>query len=184
MNGDAVPRRLLFVIPVAAFLALAAVIAAYMLSGTDPRVVPSALLNKPVPTFVLPALDGRERGLTTADLKGRVAVVNVFASWCVPCLAEHPQIMALAADKDLALVGINYKDKAADAEGWLKRLGDPFRQIGADRDGRVSIDWGVYGVPETFVIDRGGTIRYKHVGPITPHDLKATILPIIESLKK
>jgi cytochrome c biogenesis protein CcmG, thiol:disulfide interchange protein DsbE len=177
-------RRLLFVLPAVAFLALAVVIAAYMLSGTDPRVVPSALLDKPVPTFALPALDGRERGLSTADLKGHVAVVNVFASWCVPCLAEHPQVMTLAEDKDIAVVGINYKDKAADAEGWLKRLGDPFRAIGADRDGRVSIDWGVYGVPETFIIDKGGTIRYKQVGPITPQDLKATILPIIESLKK
>jgi cytochrome c biogenesis protein CcmG, thiol:disulfide interchange protein DsbE len=177
-------RRLLFVLPAAAFLALAAVIAAYMLSGTDPRVVPSALLDKPVPTFALPSLDGRDRGLSTADLKGHVAVVNVFASWCVPCLAEHPQVMTLAEDKDIAVVGINYKDKAADAEGWLKRLGDPFRAIGADRDGRVSIDWGVYGVPETFIIDKGGTIRYKHVGPITPQDMKATIRPIIESLKK
>ncbi|MGE5147132.1 MAG: DsbE family thiol:disulfide interchange protein [Candidatus Eiseniibacteriota bacterium] len=177
-------RRLLFILPALGFLALAAVIAAYMLSGTDPRVVPSALLNKPVPTFVLPTIDGKPGGLSTADLKGKVAVVNVFASWCVPCLAEHPQIMTIAEDKDIEVVGINYKDKPADAEGWLKRLGDPFRHVGADRDGRVSIDWGVYGVPETFFIDRGGTIRYKHVGPITPEDLKATILPIIASLKK
>ena len=177
-------RRLLFILPVVAFLALAAIIAAYMLSGTDPRIVPSALLDKPVPTFVLPAIDGKPGGLSTADLKGKVSVVNVFASWCVPCLAEHSQIMTLAEDKDIAVVGINYKDKAADAEGWLKRLGDPFRHIGADRDGRVSIDWGVYGVPETFFIDKGGTIRYKHVGPITPQDLKTTILPIIASLKK
>ncbi|HVO13709.1 MAG TPA: DsbE family thiol:disulfide interchange protein [Alphaproteobacteria bacterium] len=178
------PRRLLFLLPVVVFLALAAVIAAFMLSGTDPRVVPSALLDKPVPTFVLPAIDGAERGLSTADLKGKVSVVNVFASWCVPCLAEHPQIMALAEDKDIALVGINYKDKAADADAWLKRLGNPFRAVGADRDGRVSIDWGVYGVPETFFIDRGGTIRYKHVGPITPQDLKDKILPLVARLKK
>jgi cytochrome c biogenesis protein CcmG/thiol:disulfide interchange protein DsbE len=179
-----VPRRLLFLLPAVAFLALAAVIAAYMLSNTDPRIVPSALLDKPVPTFVLPAIDGGERGLSTADLTGKVSVVNVFASWCVPCLAEHPQIMTLAGDKDIALVAINYKDKAADADAWLKRLGNPFRAIGADRDGRVSIDWGVYGVPETFFIDRGGTIRYKHVGPITPQDLKDKILPLIASLKK
>lgn len=181
---NAVPRRLLFLLPAVAFLALAAAIAVFMLSGTDPREVPSALLDKPVPTFVLPAIDGGEHGLSTADLKGKVSVVNVFASWCVPCLAEHPQITAIGEDKDIALVAINYKDKAADADAWLKRLGNPFRAIGADRDGRVSIDWGVYGVPETFFIDRGGTIRYKHVGPITPQDLKEKILPLIASLKK
>jgi cytochrome c biogenesis protein CcmG/thiol:disulfide interchange protein DsbE len=179
-----VTRRLLFTVPAVAFLALAAAIAAYMLSGTDPRVVPSALLDKPVPNFTLPPLEEGEPGLSSADLKGRVAVVNVFASWCVPCLAEHPQIVALAEDDEIAVLGINYKDKPADAENWLKRLGDPFQRVGVDRDGRVSIDWGVYGVPETFVVDRGGTIRYKHVGPITPDDLKTKIRPLIESLKR
>ncbi len=178
--------RLVYILPAAAFVLTAAVFA-WMLyqgqfMGRDPSVLPSALIDKPAPDFVLPPLRDGGPGLATADLVGRVSVVNVFASWCVPCKAEHPLLMRLHEEAAAALYGLNYKDERSDAITWLDRLGDPYDRIGADRDGRVAIDWGVYGVPETFILDREGRIRYKHVGPIMPADYEEVILPIIEEL--
>jgi cytochrome c biogenesis protein CcmG/thiol:disulfide interchange protein DsbE len=179
-------RRLFHIVPAAAF-ALTAVVFAWMLyqgqfMGRDPSVLPSMLIDKPAPEFVLPPLRDGGPGLTTTDLMGRVSVVNVFASWCVPCRAEHPLLMRLREEGVAALHGLNYKDARDDAIEWLDQLGDPYDRIGADRDGRVAIDWGVYGVPETFILDGEGRIRYKHVGPITPAIYEAVILPVIEGL--
>lgn len=175
-------RRLLYLLPLAVFAGIATYLAIGL--GSDPRIVPSVLIDKPVPAFALPAVPGvpgmPESGLASGDLRGRITVVNVFASWCVPCLAEHSQITALAKSGAVRVVGLNYKDEAAAARAWLERHGNPFSAIGADKDGRVSIDWGVYGVPETFIVDAKGRIRYKHVGPITPDALKTAILPAIE----
>lgn len=174
-------KRTLFLVPLGLFAALLLYFAAGL--SHDPKLIPSVLIDKPAPDFALPPLPGHTQGLATADLKGgEVQLVNVFASWCVPCRIEHPLISALAA-QGLAVRGLNYKDKPEDALEWLRRNGDPYRSIGADRDGRVGIDWGVYGVPETFVVDGQGRIRYKHVGPLTPEDLDGKILPMIESLR-
>jgi cytochrome c biogenesis protein CcmG/thiol:disulfide interchange protein DsbE len=146
----------------------------------DPGTLPSALIDHPVPTFELPALEGGE-GFSNQDLVGQVSLVNVFASWCVPCRVEHPVLMKLA-ESGVPIYGINYKDPPDQAQAWLAELGNPFQKIGADRSGRVGIEWGVYGVPETFVIDAEGRIRHKHVGPLQPRDLERTLLPILAEL--
>jgi cytochrome c biogenesis protein CcmG/thiol:disulfide interchange protein DsbE len=179
-------RRLFYILPAAVFV-LTAGIFAWMLyqgqfMGRDPSALPSALIDKPAPEFTLPPLRDGGPGLSTADLVGQITVVNVFASWCVPCKAEHPLLMRLREEGAAALFGLNYKDEREDAITWLDSLGDPYDRIGADRDGRVAIDWGVYGVPETFILGGEGRIRYKHVGPISPADYEAVILPIIEGL--
>lgn len=175
-------RRLLFVLPVVLLGLLAAM--AYLRLGKDPSVLPSALIDRPAPDFVLPPLLDGMPGLATADLKGQVALVNVFASWCAPCRVEHPVFLRLKEDGRVAIYGIDYKDKPEDATAWLQRLGNPYTRIGADRDGRAAIEWGVYGVPETFVIDREGRIRYRHVGPVQPRDLEEKILPLLAELQK
>ena len=175
-------RNLLFLIPVTAFAGVAIVFAIGL--NRDPSVVPSALIGKPVPSFALPPVKGRTLGLTTADMKGDVSLVNVFASWCVECRAEHPLFMRLARERTVPLHGLNYKDKPDDAVRWLDTMGDPYDRTGADLDGRVAIDFGVYGVPETFVIDREGRIAFKQIGPITPKVLDETILPLVERLRQ
>ncbi|BBK33921.1 cytochrome c biogenesis protein CcmG/thiol:disulfide interchange protein DsbE [Stella humosa] len=174
-------RRLLYIVPALVF----ALIAAYLLAGLglDPKTLPSAMIDKPAPAFDLPALADVAPALKTADLGGEVALVNVFASWCVPCRAEHPILMRLAAEKGVPIYGINQKDKPDDARRFLAQLGNPYRRIGVDADGRASIEWGVYGVPETFVIDRAGRIRYRHVGAFGPQDLDP-ILAMIERLRR
>jgi cytochrome c biogenesis protein CcmG, thiol:disulfide interchange protein DsbE len=169
-------RRLIFALPLALLAALAAVF--FLGFGHDPRAVPSALIDRPAPEFALPPLPGRDRGLASGDLKGRVRVVNVFASWCLPCRAEHPLLTGLA--RRVPVMGINYKDKPGDAAAWLAKLGDPYAAIGADTEGRVAIDWGVYGVPETFLVDAEGRIRFKHVGPLTPEVIDGILNPLIE----
>ena len=177
-------RRLLYLLPALVF----AVLMCYFVWGLDPArdpsQVPSALIDKPVPSFDLPPLDGTDRpGLATTDLNGgQVTLVNFFASWCLPCRAEHPLLMDLAENNSVRLVAINYKDKPAEAVRWLADLGNPYTQIGVDRPGRTAIDWGVSGVPETFVVDQGGRIRYQHIGPIHPSQLEETILPLIGTL--
>jgi len=150
----------------------------------DPREVPSPLIGKAVPAFDLPPVQGRTLGLSSANLKGEVSVVNVFASWCVACRDEHPLWMQIARAGLVPIHGLNYKDKPDDAQAWLKELGDPYTRTGADISGRVGIDWGVYGVPETFVIDRNGVIVHKHIGAITPKALEETILPLIRKLQQ
>ncbi len=172
-------RQLRFFLPLAFF----AVLAGYFVLGLgrDPSVLPSALIDRPAPEFNLPAL-GDKPGLATADLAGGVVLVNFFASWCVPCRAEHPMLMQLAAERRVALYGINYKDKPDEARRLLAQLGDPYRRIGVDRDGRTFIDFGAYGVPETYVIDKDGHVRYRQVGPITPEDYEGKILPLLKQL--
>jgi cytochrome c biogenesis protein CcmG/thiol:disulfide interchange protein DsbE len=172
-------RRLLYLIPIVVFAAVGIGLAVGL--TRDPGTLPSALLDRPVPQFELPGLDGAE-GFSDEDLQGRVALVNVFASWCVPCRIEHPVLMRLAAE-GVPIFGINYKDPPDKAQAWLAELGDPFAMIGADRNGRVGIEWGVYGVPETFVIDAQGRIRHRHVGPIQARDLEQTLRPILAELQ-
>jgi len=177
-------RRLLWMLPVLVFV----VLAGFMLWGLDPdrdpSEIPSVLIDKPAPEFDLPAVKGRELGLSTSNLNGEVSLVNVFASWCTACRAEHPLLMQMKEAGVVPIHGLNYKDKPEDAAEWLDTLGDPYTRTGADIDGRVGIEWGVYGVPETFVIDREGRIAFKQIGAVTPKILKETIIPIIEELRQ
>ena len=150
----------------------------------NPRDIPSPLIGKAVPEFSLPPVRGRELGLASADLRSQVSLVNVFASSCVACRKEHPVLMGLREKGLVPIHGVNYKDKPDDAQAWLNELGDPYTRTGADISGRVAIDWGVYGVPETYVIDRDGRIAHKHIGAITPEALRDTIMPIISKLQQ
>lgn len=174
-------RRLLVVLPLAGTIVIGAVLAWSL--TRNPREIPSALVGKPVPAFDLPAVEGRTAGLSSTDLAGEVSLVNVFASWCTACREEHPLFMVLKAEGAVPIHGLNYKDKPADAAEWLDKLGDPYTRTGADRDGRVAIDWGVYGVPETFVVSAEGRIVHKHIGPLTSRDLDKTILPLVRRLR-
>ena len=175
-------RSLLYLLPAVVFV----VLCGFLLRGLslDPALVPTALIDKAVPHFDLAPLDSHSVPLASADLKGEVTLVNVFASWCGPCRIEHPLLMEIAEMDNINLYGINYKDDPAIARDWLTELGDPFTRIGADRDGRVAIELGVYGVPETFLIDREGRIRYKHVGPISEEDWSRELLPLIRNLRQ
>lgn len=175
--------RLLFLLPIVAFGGLAAAFLIGLQPGRDPHLIPSPLINKPAPEFTLPSLFDGEAAFSRSDLVGQVHVVNLFASWCVPCRAEHPVLQQLAASGGVPIVGINYKDRKEDAEGWLAELGNPFSRILADTDGKVAIDWGVYGVPETFIVDSQGQIRLKITGPLTEQSLKHDVLPMIRKLR-
>jgi len=174
--------RLGFLVPLLVFMALVVILGIGL--TLDPRKVPSPLIGKPVPEFSLPPVKGRTLGLASADLKGEVSLVNVFASWCVPCRQEHPLFVELKAKGVVPIHGINYKDQPDAAARWLDELGDPYTRTGADLDGRVSIDWGVYGVPETFLVDREGRIAYKHIGPLTPQIMSEKLMPLIERLRR
>ncbi len=174
-------RAVAFIVPLLLFIGIAVFLAIGL--TRDPREIPSPLIGKPVPAFSLPPVRGRALGLSSADLKGEVSLVNVFASWCVACREEHPLLMQIRRDGIVPVHGLNYKDQPADAARWLDEFGDPYRRTGADLDGRVAIDWGVYGVPETFVVDRDGRIVYKHIGPITPTVWQRTLLPRIRGLQ-
>jgi cytochrome c biogenesis protein CcmG/thiol:disulfide interchange protein DsbE len=175
-------RRLGYLVPALAFVGLLVLLAIGL--TRDPRLVPSPLIGKSAPQFALPPLPGRDDGLSNADLANKISLVNVFASWCVACRDEHPLFMRLAAQGILPIQGINYKDRPEDAERWLAQLGDPYTRIGADRDGRASIEWGVYGVPESFLVDGNGRIIYKHIGAVTREALEETILPLVEQLQQ
>jgi cytochrome c biogenesis protein CcmG, thiol:disulfide interchange protein DsbE len=178
-------RRLFYLAPVLVFL----VVAGYFLWGLNPdrnpRELPSVMIDKPAPEFTASPLAGMPvPGLSTADLRtGQVSLVNVFASWCIPCRAEHPLLMDLAQSGKVAIFGLNYKNKPEEAVAWLEELGNPYTRIGTDEKGRIGIDWGVSGVPETFVIDGTGRIRYRHWGPIDKDAMERTILPLIEELR-
>jgi cytochrome c biogenesis protein CcmG, thiol:disulfide interchange protein DsbE len=174
-------RRWLYLLPAAVFAVLAA--ASYVGLGIDSTELPSPLIDQPAPHFELPPLAGAERGFSSADLHGHVSLVNTFASWCAPCRAEHPVLNRLARTGRVPIFGIDYKDKEDAALAWIAELGNPYTRIGAD-DGRVGIDWGVYGVPETFIVDRDGRIRFKHVGPLTDGDVEQTILPLVAKLDR
>lgn len=175
-------RKVFYTLMFLAFFAFVALLGTGL--TMDPRVVPSPLIGKPVPQFSLPPVKGRILGLASTDLKSEVSLVNVFASWCVACRAEHPLLMELSKSGIVPIHGLNYKDRPDDAAAWLNELGDPYTRTGADISGRVGIDWGVYGVPETFVIDRDGRIAYKQIGPLTPEALRATIIPLIDNLRR
>jgi cytochrome c biogenesis protein CcmG, thiol:disulfide interchange protein DsbE len=178
-------RRLIVLLPLVAFLALAALFMLRLGAG-DPSRIPSALIGHVAPTTDLPPLAGLERdgkpvpGLDSAAFKGEVTVLNVWASWCVPCRDEAPLLVALAKDHRFRIAGINYKDQADNARRFLGRYGNPFAVNGVDANGRAAIEWGVYGVPETFVVGRDGHIAYKLIGPITPDNLAGALLPAVE----
>jgi cytochrome c biogenesis protein CcmG, thiol:disulfide interchange protein DsbE len=178
-------RRMLVLVPLVAFLALAALFVLRLGAG-DPSRIPSALIGHPAPRTDLPPLPGLERdgkavpGLNSAEFQGRVTVLNVWASWCVPCREEAELLMTVAADPRVRVVGMNYKDQPDNARRFLGRYGNPFAANGTDGNGRAAIEWGVYGVPETFVIGRDGRIAYKLIGPVTPDNLKTALQPAIE----
>jgi cytochrome c biogenesis protein CcmG/thiol:disulfide interchange protein DsbE len=184
-TGNVGRRRLIVLIPLVAFLALAALFM-YRLGTGDPSRIPSALIGQPAPPTSLPPLAGLERdghpvpGLDGAAFKGEVTLVNVWASWCVPCRDEAPLLMTLAADRRIRVVGITYKDQPDNARRFLGRYGNPFVANGVDGNGRAAIEWGVYGVPETFLVGRDGRIAYKLIGPITPDNLDRVLKPAIE----
>jgi cytochrome c biogenesis protein CcmG/thiol:disulfide interchange protein DsbE len=175
-------RRVLFTLPLALFAALA--VSFFFGLGRDPEFAPSMLIDRPVPPFDLPPIAGRAEGLKSADLSGAVTLVNVFASWCVSCEIEHPTLMAIRKEGRARLVGLNWKDKPGDGAKWLARLGDPYERIGDDAAGRVAIEFGVTGAPETFVVDRKGRVRHKHVGPITPEIWRSQLRPMVVALER
>jgi cytochrome c biogenesis protein CcmG/thiol:disulfide interchange protein DsbE len=197
MSSDAIGegqqrrRRLaMALLPVVVFAGLASLFFVTLGSGRDPSQLPSVLINKPAPDFDLPRLEGLVRqgrqvpGLKSADLAGGgVTLVNIWGSWCPPCREEHPQLMRLAAMGGIPIFGINYKDDPENARRFLGALGNPFSAVGVDRSGRTFVDWGGYGVPETFIVDGEGIIRYKYIGPISPESLEKTVLPMIREVQ-
>jgi len=191
ITSEAAPRRrsLLMVLPLVAFMALAAIFW-FRLGDGDPSRIPSALIGRPAPQTVLPALGGLTNngaqvpGLDPAAFKGKVSIVNVWASWCVPCHDEAPLLTELAKDTRIQIVGINYKDTSDNARRFLGRYGNPFASVGVDGNGRAAIDWGVYGVPETFIVGRDGKIAYKLVGPISPDNIDTVLKAEIDKAVK
>jgi cytochrome c biogenesis protein CcmG/thiol:disulfide interchange protein DsbE len=171
-----------FILPLVVFLMLAGFL--YVGLGLDPHEVPSPLINKPAPAFSLPQLHDTTKQFSPQEMKGKVWLLNVWASWCVSCKEEHPVLMSLAQQNIVPIYGLDYKDKKQDAEMWLSRGGDPYTLSAMDSEGRIGIDYGVYGVPETYVIDKQGIIRYKQIGPVTPHNLQEKILPLIAELQR
>ena len=176
-------RYLLFGLPLIALTALVAVFAISI--DRDPGLVRSVLIDKPAPAFAMAEVpELGVPGFDTAALKGEVTVVNVFASWCIPCRDEHPLLVALKQATGVRLFGINQSDAPENARAFLAELGNPYDAVGADRDRRVSIDWGVYGVPETFVVDAEGVIAFKHVGPLTPQAIETELLPAVQAARR
>lgn len=173
-------RFWLFLIPLAAFLVLTVLLGRGL--ALNPREVPSPLVGKPAPAFTLPRLDDGTVSVSGASFAGKVWVLNVWASWCGPCREEHPLWVEFGRRSKVPIVGLNYKDKRAQAQPWLRQLGDPYAMSLFDSDGKVAIDWGVYGVPETFVIDRQGVVRFKQIGPITATVLREKIEPLLKAL--
>ncbi|MCI3951632.1 MAG: thiol:disulfide interchange protein [Burkholderiales bacterium] len=182
MSETTAPALLRFGLPLGVFLLLVVLLAVGL--NLNPREVPSPLIDKPAPAFELPQLHAPDRTFAPQSMKGQVWILNVWASWCAACRDEHPVFVDLARRRLVPLIGLNYKDQRADALAWLKRFGDPYGLSAADLDGRVGIDYGVYGVPETYVIDKQGVIRYKRIGPVTPQILETKILPLISELNR
>ena len=178
-------RRLLFILPLLTLALMAGFFAWSLTSGRDPASIGSVVVGRPAPKLDLPALRPGEPPLTDADLRtGKPVIVNFFASWCTPCLAEHPLFTRLAEREGATIVGIAWKNKRDDALPWLKRLGDPFKLAGLDLDGKTGLDWGLSGVPETYLIDGTGIVRRHYRGPITERDLNETILPFLKGAAK
>ena len=179
-------RKLFVALPLILSGVLIIIFSTALLSGRNAQTIPSALLNQKAPTFTAHPIMGLDMaGLTSEDLnraEHQVTLLNIWASWCTPCIAEHPFITELAGDKNVRLVGINYKDKPKAAIQFLQNLGNPYQQIGVDEDGTIAIDFGVYGVPETYLIDHKGIIRYKVVGPVTPEIIERDLRPLIKEL--
>ena len=173
-------KRRLF-IPLVLFVGLGALLGVGL--KLKPREVPSPFIDKPAPAFRLPQLSEAKADFDPAQMKGQVWLLNVWASWCAPCREEHPLLVDAARAKAVPVVGRNYKDDPRAADEWLRKLGDPYQAIAVDRDGRVSIDYGVYGVPETFVIDREGVVRLKHIGPLTPEVWQRQVWPLVQRLQ-
>jgi cytochrome c biogenesis protein CcmG/thiol:disulfide interchange protein DsbE len=174
-------RRLLYLLPLLGFAALAGYF--YLSLGGDPAVLPSAMIDQPAPEFRLDALAGG-KPLARSDFTGEVVLINFFASWCAPCREEHALLMHLSDELKVPLYGIDYKDKPEAGGAFLHEFGDPYEAVGTDRDGRVGIDFGVYGVPETYVIDKVGRIRFRHAGPLTPDDVAREIAPLVRALQR
>jgi cytochrome c biogenesis protein CcmG/thiol:disulfide interchange protein DsbE len=174
-------RYLRYLVPLAIFFILVAFL--YRGLSLDPKRVPSPLVGKPMPEFSLPRLKDPAATLSDSDLKGKVSVLNIWATWCVSCRAEHEVLLQLANTGLVDIYGLNYKDERAKAQQWLQQLGDPYVANAFDADGRTGIDWGVYGAPETFIMDKQGMIRHKHIGPLTVDALNSTILPLIAELQ-
>ena len=171
-------------IPFIIFVVFVALFSVVFLKGKDPSIIESVMIGKAAPSFNLkPTLKGG-KNFSNKDFKGKVSIVNVFASWCLACKVEHKTLANISKAEEVPLYGINYKDKPEDIKNWLKKHGNIYNLIGADSDGRVSIDWGVYGVPETFIVDKEGIIRYKHVGPVTDEVYEETFKPLLRILKK
>ena len=181
-----VNRRLFAFLPLVVFVVLAGLFYVRLMSGKDASVIPSALVGTQAPALELPPLEGLIRdgqqvpALADAEVKGRVTLVNVWASWCVPCRQEHPLLMALAKDSRINVVGINYKDETPNALRFLGEFGSPYSAVGTDPKGVAAIDWGVYGIPETYLLGRDGTILFKQVGPFSPLSVRNLLLPEIE----
>jgi cytochrome c biogenesis protein CcmG/thiol:disulfide interchange protein DsbE len=173
-------KQLVFIIPILAFVVLVGFLAVGL--KLDPREVPSPLIGKPAPDFNLPVLDEPGKMISPADFRGQVWLLNVWASWCSGCRVEHDLLVRMTAGGDINMVGMDYKDKDADARNWLRQLGNPYKIVAVDADGKAGIDWGVYGVPETFIIDKQGIVRHKHIGPVTEQALFETIMPLIKQL--
>ncbi|HEX7996839.1 MAG TPA: DsbE family thiol:disulfide interchange protein [Pyrinomonadaceae bacterium] len=171
-----------FLLPLALFLVLVVFLAIGL--SRDPREIPSPLVNKPAPTFALPVLSEPQRTFKTEEMRGKVWLLNAWASWCAACQDEHPLLLQLAQTKLVPIYGLDYKDERPNALAWLEELGNPYTLSLSDTDGRVAIDYGIYGVPETFVIDRDGIIRYKHIGPITAEALQKKIIPLVKELQR
>jgi cytochrome c biogenesis protein CcmG/thiol:disulfide interchange protein DsbE len=171
-----------FLLPLAVFILLVGFLAVGL--NLNPREVPSPLVGRQAPAFELPVLQQPEKRFTPAEMRGKVWLLNVWASWCVSCRDEHPMLLALAKRGVLPILGLNYKDKGDEAIAWLKQFGNPYEFSVVDADGRIGIDYGVYGVPETYLIDANGVIRYKQIGPVTAAILEQKILPLAMSLKK
>jgi cytochrome c biogenesis protein CcmG/thiol:disulfide interchange protein DsbE len=171
-----------FILPLVVFLVLAGFL--YVGLGLDPHEVPSPLIDKPAPAFNLPQLHDSTKTFSQEEMKGKVWLLNVWSSWCVSCKEEHPLLLNLAQQNIVPIYGLDYKDKKADAEMWLNQAGNPYTLNAMDRDGRVGINYGVYGVPETYVIDKQGIIRYKQIGPITSESLNQKILPMVAELQR
>lgn len=182
MSEATAPALLRYGLPLGVFLLLVALLAIGL--NLNPREVPSPLIDKPAPAFELPQLHAQDRSFSPASMKGQVWILNVWASWCAACLEEHPVFLDFAKRRVVPLVGLNYKDRREEALKWLKRHGDPYTLSAVDLNGRVGIDYGVYGVPETYVIDKQGVIRYKRIGPVTPTILETKILPLVSELNR
>jgi cytochrome c biogenesis protein CcmG, thiol:disulfide interchange protein DsbE len=175
--------RARFLVPLAVLVVFGGLVAVLGVGLTlDPREVPSPLINKPGPAFTLPELKHPDKTISKKDMLGKVWLLNVWASWCVSCREEHSTVLALARSGIVPVIGLDYKDERADGLAYLARMGDPYQVIGYDHDGRVGINFGVYGVPETYVIDKTGVIRYKQIGPVTPEVVRKKILPLVKEL--